>query len=87
MFVDRLAVRNRAPFVGPKEKWLGVIGVRVIEGRCRFQESDNITVGLNWYLNRNIRLMFNFVNVDGKREGDLESDDPKIVQWRFQLAF
>ena len=30
-------------------------------------ESDNITAGLNWYLNRNIRLVFNFVNVDGKR--------------------
>ena len=50
-------------------------------------ESDNITVGLNWYLNHYIRLMFNYVNVDARRSGDLASDDPHIFQFRFQLAF
>jgi phosphate-selective porin OprO/OprP len=50
-------------------------------------ESDDVTLGLNWYLNHYSRLMFNYVYVNAERTGDLASDEPHIFQVRFQLAF
>ena len=46
------------------------------------------TVGVNWYLRENLRAMFNYVNVDGRRRGLAPaSDDPEIYEMRFQLFF
>ncbi|UCE87792.1 MAG: porin, partial [Deltaproteobacteria bacterium] len=46
------------------------------------READNITVGLNWYLNPNVRVMLNYVY------SDLEDlDATNIFQTRFQIDF
>jgi phosphate-selective porin OprO/OprP len=46
----------------------------------------NVTAGINWYLTRYMRMMFNYVWVDAKRRGDLQTDRPQIFQLRMQLA-
>jgi phosphate-selective porin OprO/OprP len=54
--------------------------------------SDNMTLGVNWYLNRQIRLTANMVFVDNDRfadaHGDVEAEDePTIIQLRAQVDF
>jgi phosphate-selective porin OprO/OprP len=54
--------------------------------------SDNLTLGVNWYLNRQVRLMANMVFVDNDRfadaDGDVEAEDqPAIIQLRAQVDF
>ncbi len=46
---------------------------------------SNVTLGLNWYLNPNTRLMFNYIDAD--IDHPLYSGDLEIFQTRFQLAF
>lgn len=48
-------------------------------------EEDNITVGLNWYLNPNARVMLNYINAD--IDSRVYRGDLNIFQTRFQLAF
>ena len=55
-------------------------------------EEENITLGLNWYINPQIRLMANYIMVendeDANADGDaIGDDDPNAFQFRFQLAF
>ena len=45
-------------------------------------ELEDVTFGLNWYLNPNVRTMFNYVLADLDTVGDAE-----IVQLRFQIDF
>ena len=48
-------------------------------------ELDNVTVGLNWYLNPNTRIMFNYVVADLERaEVD---EDVSAFMTRFQIDF
>ena len=55
-------------------------------------EENNLTLGLNWYINRNLRAMANYVFIDndlladanGERLGD---DDPRAFQVRLQASF
>ncbi len=48
-------------------------------------EESNLTIGINWYLNPNIRIMFNYVLADIDRS-PLYDDDFQAFQMRFQLA-
>ncbi|MDH3979542.1 MAG: OprO/OprP family phosphate-selective porin [Gammaproteobacteria bacterium] len=53
---------------------------------------QNVTLGLNWYINRHARLMLNHVRVSNDRladdDGDvLGSDKPHITQARLQFTF
>jgi len=48
-------------------------------------EEDNITLGLNWYLNPNARVMLNYINAD--IDSRVYRGDLNIFQSRFQLAF
>ena len=45
------------------------------------QEVDTWTVGVNWYLNKNVRAMFNYSNAD------LGGDSVGVFATRFQIAF
>ncbi|MFH1313812.1 MAG: porin [Candidatus Eisenbacteria bacterium] len=55
-------------------------------------EAENVTIGVNWYPNANVRLMCNFVIVNndayadgrGRLQGD---DDFEFFQTRFQVCF
>ena len=54
-------------------------------------EEKNFTVGLNWYLNRNIRFMFNYIfaHVEDSNAGTqfLRDGDTDIFQMRFEIDF
>jgi phosphate-selective porin len=47
-------------------------------------ELDDVTVGLNWYLNPNTRVMLNYVYADAS---DLYDGETHIFQTRFQIDF
>ena len=48
-------------------------------------EMDNWTLGVNYYMNANARLMFNYVNVD--TDDNAGNDDPSIFLMRAQVDF
>lgn len=50
-------------------------------------EEQNFTAGLNWYLNPNTRLMFNYVYADLEKRADVKDDDINVFQARFQVDF
>ena len=52
------------------------------DGPIEGGELANITVGLNWYLNPNVRIMFNYVHADIEDSGEAD-----IFQTRFQVDF
>ena len=49
----------------------------------------NITVGLNIYLHRKVRLMFNYINarLEDRAEPRIHDDSANIFQTRFQITF
>jgi phosphate-selective porin OprO/OprP len=50
-------------------------------------EQQNITLGLNWYLNGSTRFMFNYVKADLKKRENVPNDKIDIFQVRFQIDF
>jgi phosphate-selective porin OprO/OprP len=54
-------------------------------------EENNVTAGLNWYLNPNVRIAFNYIfaHVEDSNAGTrfLKEGDTNIFQTRFQIAF
>jgi len=57
------------------------------DGAVTGGELEDFTLGLNWYLNPNTRMMFNYVRANVDRQ-DLQLDDTAdIFEVRFQLAF
>ncbi len=42
----------------------------------------DLTLGMNWYLNPNLRMMWNYIYADAAKEGYAN-----IFQWRFQFSF
>ncbi len=59
------------------------------DGPVKGGTEKNITLGINWYLSRKIRLMANYIIVNNdifaNADGTLESDDDShILQFRFQ---
>lgn len=57
----------------------------LIDGFFRGGEERNLSVGLNWYLNANTRVRFNYVRAD--IDHDLYEGDLNIFQTRFQYHF
>ena len=59
-------------------------------GTVRGGREYDLTAGLNWYLNENTRLMFNYVRARAKdREipPPIEDGIADILQVRFQITF
>lgn len=78
--------------VEPRRRWGAVqLAVRwstldLVDSGVEGGEANDLSLGLNWYLSKNLRIMFNYVRVHGRRSGDLRSDDPRIFQARLQLV-
>jgi phosphate-selective porin OprO/OprP len=78
--------------VEPKSRWgavelaLRYSALDLLDENVLGGEQQDFTLGLNWYLNRNLRLMFNFVQVDADLRGTLETDRPRIYQMRLQAV-
>jgi phosphate-selective porin OprO/OprP len=59
------------------------------DGLTKGGREENISLGVNWYLSRQMRLMANYIIVDNdlfaNADGTLKgNDDPRILQFRFQ---
>jgi len=48
-------------------------------------EENNLTIGLNWYPNRNMRFMANYIAADVARQNDKQRIN--IIQFRSQIVF
>jgi len=84
--------RSRGVFGGVEPK--GRYGAWELAGRYSYLDlngdtilggrEENLSLGLNWYANSQMRLMFNIVDVDtDEHAGDV---DPLFVQMRLQVA-
>jgi len=62
--------------------WIDLTDESVLGGK-----STDITAGVNWWLRENMRLMFNYIHVNGVQSGTLLDDDPQIFQFRAIVAF
>ena len=84
-----------------KEFRLGKNGWGALEMALRFSKVDlndkyvrggeerNITVGLNWYLRRKVRIMINYININVEDRADpfIENGRADIILSRFQINF
>lgn len=50
-------------------------------------EENNITVGLNWYPNSNLRFMANYIQVLDVKNGSHVGDEPSVFSLRAQVEF
>ncbi len=63
--------------VAARYSYLDLSDARIRGGLLR-----DLTVGLNWYLNPNLRVMWNYIYADAGSRGE-----SNIFLWRFQIAF
>ncbi len=75
--------KDRGP--GAWELALRYARVDLDDGAIRGGKLEDITLGVNWYLNPNIRIMWNYVH--GEVDHDLYDGDTDILQTRFQVDF
>lgn len=54
------------------------------DGQASGGREHNLTLGVNWYVKDNLRLMLNYIDVNSRRRG--KSDNPEIVLLRIQVA-
>ncbi len=57
------------------------------DGGLNGGEMNNVTLGTNWYLNNNMRLMGNVIFVDTDQNATTPDDDPTIFITRSQVKF
>jgi phosphate-selective porin OprO and OprP len=50
-------------------------------------EQTNLTVGVNWYANRNVRVSVNYVDAKAEPNRLASADNPSAVMGRLQIAF
>jgi phosphate-selective porin OprO/OprP len=90
---SRLAPKNNfRPFQGgwgALELGLRYSFIDLNDEAIRGGRERNFTAGLNWYLNRNIRFMVNYIwaNVEDRADPRVDDGRADIVQGRFQIVF
>ncbi len=92
---SRRYAASRGVFTGvvPDSKW-GALELAARYGELDLNSAgvvggseENVAAGLNWYIRRNVRWMFNYVHVDARRRGTLARDQPEVFQMRFSIFF
>lgn len=48
---------------------------------------ENLTLGLNWYLSKNYRVMLNYIDVDADPNADGIIESPSIMQIRVEVSY
>lgn len=90
-FFDMVKPKSNFAVLGDKKGWgawevaLRFSNLDLSDGYARGGEEDNVTLGLNWYLNPNTKVMFNYIHAG--IDHDLYDDDLDILQARFQFMF
>ncbi|MDT8408365.1 MAG: OprO/OprP family phosphate-selective porin [Wenzhouxiangellaceae bacterium] len=59
----------------------------LIDGGIDGGEQDNLTLGLNWFPNGNLRFSFNYITVLDTSGGPFPGDEPDIFALRGQVEF
>ena len=72
---------------GALELALRYSSLDLVDGGVIGGKTNDFTAGVNWYLLRNVRLMFNYVHVDSKQRRTQLNDDPDVFQGRFLVFF
>lgn len=79
--------------VNPRSKW-GAVELRVRVSELDLEDDgitggreQNQSFGINWYIERHIRVMLEHVLVDAKPNADGVDESPSITQLRLQVAF
>ncbi len=77
-----------------KDNWFGAweIAARystldLTDGVVAGGEEKNLTVGVNWYVNRNVRVSANYVDAKAQPSRRGVTDHPSAVMGRLQIAF
>ncbi|MEX2516582.1 MAG: porin [Gammaproteobacteria bacterium] len=64
-----------------------ISNVDLIDGDINGGEEDNLTLGLNWFPNANLRLSANYIKVLDTMGGAFAGDEPDIFTVRGQVEF
>jgi len=67
---------------GLRYSWLDLTDRNITGGK-----ENNLTIGLNWYVNYNVRFMMNYIFVDAHPNRNGIDENPNILQMRGQLVF
>ncbi len=73
--------------IGAWELGLRYSGLDLNSGNINGGMQQDITVGLNWYLNPAVRISANYIKVLEIQGGTNDGESPDIVQGRVQIAF
>lgn len=62
-------------------------GVTAAAGNAEAGKEDNISVGVTYYPNANVRWMLEYIKADVKSLAPAQEESPKFLQARFQIAW
>jgi len=88
---SRVKPKRNFTFGGENRGWgawelgLRYSSIDLDDGTIEGGEQEDITLGLNWHLNPNVRIMWNYIHADVDHA--LYDGDADILQTRFQVDF